>query len=101
MTFSPGSTHSTASSASNTARPTAAPGEALRPLTIFVAPLARLRVELVARSSWSTCAGSIRPTASSLVITPSSTMSTAIFTAAAAVRLASASGACTAGRARS
>ena len=34
MTFSPCSTHSTAVSASNTARPTAAPGEALRPLTM-------------------------------------------------------------------
>ena len=49
MTFSPRSTHSTAVSASNTARPTAAPGEALRPLTICVALLERRRVELVAQ----------------------------------------------------
>ena len=42
----------------------------------------------VARRSWSTCAGSIRSTASRLVITPSLTIWTAIFTAAAAVRLA-------------
>ena len=49
MTFSPRSTHSTAVSASNTARPTAAPGEALRPLTILVAASQRLRVEGVAQ----------------------------------------------------
>ncbi len=41
-----------------------------------------------ARRSWSTWAGSIRSTASRSVMTPSSTMSTAIFTAAAAVRFA-------------
>ena len=48
-TFSPRSTHSTASSASKTARPTAAPGEALRPLAIRVARLQGGRVELVAQ----------------------------------------------------
>ena len=40
------------------------------------------------RRSWSTWAGSIRPSASSFVMRPSATMSTAIFTAAAAVRFA-------------
>ncbi len=40
------------------------------------------------RRSWSTWAGSIRAMASSLVITPSSTMSAAMRIAAAAVRLA-------------
>ena len=74
-------------SASKTARPTAAPGDALSPLTIFVAPLSAFWSN-VARSSWSTWAGSIRATASSFEIMPSSTMSTAIFTAAAAVRFA-------------
>ena len=88
MIFSPRSTHSTAVSASNTARPTAAPGEALRPLTIFFAPLSAAGSK-VSRRSWSTWAGSIRATASSLLIVPSATMSTAIFTAAAAVRFAS------------
>ena len=67
MTFSPRSTHSTAVSASNTARPTAAPGEALRPLTIFFAPLSAAGSK-VSRRSWSTWAGSIRATASSLLI---------------------------------
>ena len=42
----------------------------------------------VSRSSWSTCAGSMRAIASSLVIVPSSTMSAAMRTAAAAVRFA-------------
>ena len=63
MTRSPRLAHSTAVSASKTARPTAAPGEAFRPLTILVA-LARALGSNVARRSWSTCAGSIRPTAS-------------------------------------
>jgi UDP-N-acetylmuramoylalanine--D-glutamate ligase len=63
------------------------PGEALSPLTILVAPLRALSSK-VARRSWSTWAGSIRATASSFEIVPSSTMSTAIFTAAAAVRFA-------------
>ena len=87
ITGSPRSTHATASSASNTARPTAAPGEAFSPLTILVAPMSAFGSK-VARRSWSTCAGSIRSTASRLVITPSLTIWTAIFTAAAAVRLA-------------
>ena len=86
-TFSPRSTHSTAVSASNTARPTAAPGEALRPFTIFVAVLSAFGSNW-SRRSWSTWAGSTRPTASAGVMIPSPTMSTAIFTAAAAVRLA-------------
>ena len=54
--------------------PTAAPGEALRPFTIRFAVLSAAGSN-VARSSWSTWAGSIRPTASSGEITPSSTMS--------------------------
>ncbi len=86
-TCSPRPTHSTAVSALKTARPTAAPGEAFRPLATRVA-LARPVGSNWSRSSWSTCAGSIRAIASSLVIMPSSTMSTAIRTAAAAVRLA-------------
>ena len=79
MTFSPRSTHSTAVSASNTARPTAAPGEALRPLTIFVAPLS---------AAWSNVAqelvdvGRLDPRDRLLLRDQaSSTMSTAIFTA--------------------
>ncbi len=40
------------------------------------------------RRSWSTCAGSMRPSASSFEITPSATRSVAIRTAAAAVRFA-------------
>ena len=50
------------------------------------APLQRLGIELVAQELVD-LAGSMRPSASSLVMMPSSTMSTAIFTAAAAVRL--------------
>ena len=86
-TFSPRPTQATASSAEKTARPTAAPGDAFRPRAIRVA-LARAAGSYWSRRSWSTWAGSIRPIASSLVITPSPTMSTAIFTAAAAVRFA-------------
>ena len=74
-------------SALKTARPTAAPGEALRPLAIRLAIL-RAMGSNWARRSWSTCAGSMRSTASRSVMTPSSTIWTAIFTAAAAVRLA-------------
>ena len=40
------------------------------------------------RRSWSTIAGSMRPTASSRLMMPSSTMSDAMRTAATAVRLA-------------
>ena len=63
MTFSPRPTHSTATSASNTARPTAAPGEAFRPLAIRFAVLSAFGSNW-SRRSWSTWAGSIRPTAS-------------------------------------
>ena len=86
-TFSPFSTHSTATSASKTARPTAAPGEALRPFATVAVALIALGSNW-ARSSWSTWAGSMRSTASCLLMTPSFTIWTAIFTAAAAVRLA-------------
>src|ERR1017187_8751021 len=81
----------TARSASKTARPVAAPGDAFR-------PFARHRPSLRARStaawakpgtrSCSTCNGSTRWIASSLVMSFSFTMSVAIFTAAGAVRFA-------------
>ncbi len=86
-TRSPLATHSTAVSASNTARPTAAPGDALSPLAMRGA-FARAPGSNWSRRSWSTCAGSIRPSASSFEMTPSATRSVAIRTAAAAVRLA-------------
>ena len=71
----------------NTARPTAAPGDALRPLATRMAAL-RAAGSNWSRNSWSTWPGSMRTTASALVMTPSATMSMAIRTAAAAVRLA-------------
>ena len=49
MTFSPRRPSSTAPSASNTARPTAAPGDALRPLAIALGAVAGVAVELVAQ----------------------------------------------------
>ena len=86
MTFSPRSAHSLASPAVKTTRPQAAPGEAGRPLPMGEAFLS------AAVSNWgwskeSSCLGSTRRTASSSLIMPSSTRSTAIFRAAAAVRL--------------
>ncbi len=48
-TFSPRAAQATASSASKTARPTAAPGDAFRPLTIVRGGGPGLRVELVAQ----------------------------------------------------
>ena len=51
-------------------------------------PRARAAGSIIGCSSWSSCAGSIRATASSREIRPSSTIATAAFSAAAAVRLA-------------
>ena len=73
-----------ASSAENTTLPEAAPGEAGRPRArIVVFALG----SSVGWSSWSSEAGSMRRIASSRSITPSSTISTAILSAAGAVRL--------------
>ncbi len=82
-TFSPFSPRSAASSAENTTVPTAAPGEAGRPVASAVTVLFG---SMVGCSSWSSWAGSIRCSASSLVISPSATMSEAVLIAAAAVR---------------
>ncbi len=84
MTRSPLAASASASAAVKTTLPTAAPGEAGRPLAIFCI--------LAAGStrgwrSWSSWPGSTRSTASFWSISRSFTMSTAIFTAAAAVRL--------------
>ena len=85
MTFSPCFAISSARPASKTALPYAAPGEAASP----VAMISTLAAGSMRRwSSWSTCDGSTRRTASWRVISRSRAMSTAIFTAAAAVRLA-------------
>ena len=84
ITFSPARACFSASSAVNTTLPEAAPGEAGRPLAIT------LRSALgssVGCSSWSSEAGTMRATASFLSIRPSRTMSTAILSAALAVRL--------------
>ncbi len=76
---------SAAVSASKTIFPDAAPGEAFRPCAIDLDARARVdhRVQELVE-----LAGSMRATASSRVIRPSSTMSTADFSAAAAVRFA-------------
>jgi hypothetical protein len=84
--LSPRSTQATASSAENTARPTAAPGEALSPRAMG-RRLERGGVVLVAQELVDV--GRLDPRERLLlVMTPSATMSVAIFTAAAAVRLA-------------
>ena len=83
MTFSPLPPRSAASSAEKDSEPTAAPGEAGRPFTMTVALCVG---SMPGWSSASSCDGSMRSSASSLVMRPSSTMSTAVFTAAAAVR---------------
>ena len=74
-----------ASSAVNTISPVAAPGEAGRPRAIERALGAS--GSSVGCRSWSSESGSMRPIASSRVISPSAAMSTAIFSAALAVRL--------------
>ena len=73
-----------ASSAENTTLPEAAPGEAGKPRasTVFLA-----LGSSVGCSSWSSEDGLMRATASVVSISPSATMSTAIFSAALAVRL--------------
>ena len=83
MTFSPAWACSSASSAVKYTAPTAAPGEALRPLAIDV------KVALGSNwgwRSWSSWAGWTRSTASLGSMRPSSTISAAIRRAAAAVR---------------
>ena len=79
------SPRSAAVSASKTTLPLAAPGLALRPVA---ATSYCSSGSSIGWSSWSSCAGSIRAIASSREISPSSTMSTAAFSAAAAVRFA-------------
>ena len=83
MTFSPAWACSSASSAVKYTAPTAAPGEALRPLAIDV------NVALGSNwgwRSWSSWAGCTRSTASLGSMRPSSTISAAMRRAAAAVR---------------
>ena len=87
-TFSPRSTHSTAVSALNTALPDGRARGGVEALGDARGALASAAGSNWSRSSWSTWAGSIRAIASSLVIVPSSTMSAAMRTAAAAVRFA-------------
>ena len=87
MTGSPASLAATARSGSKIAFPTAAPGDAFRPLpSNRSATLAFADSSNRGSRSWTICAGSTRWIASSFVMTPSLTMSTAIFTAAGAVR---------------
>ena len=84
MTFSPREPRISAVSASKTTSPTAAPGEAGRPLamTSYLASGSRRGCR-----SWSSWSGCTLDTASSSLMRPSPTMSTAILRAAAAVRL--------------
>ncbi len=85
-TFSPRAFHALASSAQNTMRPQAAPGDAARPLPITFAFLSAT----ASNCGWrrvSRLRGSIMSTASSSVRMPSSTRSHAILSAALAVRL--------------
>ncbi|MPN53426.1 hypothetical protein SDC9_201090 [bioreactor metagenome] len=86
ITFLPRPTHFITSSAENTTRPVAAPGEAGKPLPMGLV-LFRILMSNWGWSSASNCLGSTVMTASSSVIMPSSTRSHAIFSAAAAVRL--------------
>ena len=72
-------------SASNTTPPHAAPGEAFSP---FAAGSSSASGSIRGCSSWSSDVGSMRATASSRVISPSSTIETAALSAAAAVRFA-------------
>ena len=84
MTDWPSSARFSAVSLSNTAIPDAAPGDAGRPFKIT----SRLAFgSSVGCSNWSSADGSTRITASSFVISPSAAMSTAILSAAFAVRL--------------
>ena len=85
ITLSPFFPRSAAVSASKTIFPEAAPGEAFSPCAT-TSTLAE--GSIIGCRSWSSCPGSMRATASSREMRPSSTMSTADFSAAAAVRLA-------------
>ena len=84
MTFLPSALSRVASSDVNTISPDAAPGEAGRPVAIT---LRSAFGSMVGCRSWSSEAGSIRATASSLVISFSFASSTAMRSAALAVRL--------------
>ena len=75
----------TASSAEKTIWPAAAPGEALSPLH---ATATRSLGSMRAWKSWSSDCALTMPTARRLSMSPSSTRSRAIFTAASAVRFA-------------
>ena len=84
MTLRPSACSLAASSEENTISPEAAPGEAGRPVAIT----SRLALgSMVGCSSWSSEAGSIRDTASFCEIRPSLASSTAMLSAALAVRL--------------
>ena len=84
MTLRPCDFRCSASSDENTISPEAAPGEAGSPvaITLRAAP-----GSMVGCSSWSSAPGSTRVTASSRVINPSLASSTAMRSAALAVRL--------------
>ncbi len=85
-TTGPSSARFTASSGKKAMRPVAAPGPAASPLAITFAFLFSSGSKMGWRS-WYTCsAGSILRMASSFVINPSLTISTAILTAAKPVR---------------
>ena len=85
-TFFPSFDQASASSAVNTICPHPAPGEAFKPLAISTAFLTA-SLSSCGRRSWFSCSGSTRRRACSFVISPSATISTAILTAAAPVRL--------------
>ncbi len=84
ITLRPAALAASASSESSTISPIAAPGEAGKPEAITRRSALG---SIVGCNSWSSEAGSIRPTASSSVMRPSAAKSTAIFKAAFAVRL--------------
>ncbi len=85
ITDSPPFPRSTAVSASSTIFPEAAPGDALSPRA---ATSKSAFGSSIGCSSWSSWPGSMREIASSRLISPSAVMSTAAFSAAAAVRFA-------------
>ena len=85
MTLRPCFAKASASSASNTASPIAAPGDAGRP---FATTVTAASGSTIGWNSWSKSWGGTRCTASSGVIRRSSTNSTAIRTAASPVRCA-------------
>ena len=85
ITSSPSAVLRTASSAVNASLPRAAPGEAGRPVVRTRAP-ALSSAEKLGSRNWVMAWGGIRRRASSWVMIPCSTMSTAILTAAAPVR---------------